>query len=145
MAEFEYPAVDFSKFTVLIVDDEEPYRKFLSKIIGKHLKATTDTAANPKEAFEYMKEKIPDLVLLDMQMPIMDGYTTLKKMRESNMLKDVPVIVCTALIYKELLLKLAQLDIDAYILKPSDIKTILDKVYNSLKKIKDKKNKPEDK
>jgi two-component system chemotaxis response regulator CheY len=68
--------------TILLVDDEAHIRKFVSLIL-KQLGATTlFEAANGEEALEVYRRENPDLVLLDISMPLLDGLNTLKKLKE---------------------------------------------------------------
>lgn len=122
----------FGKYTVLIVEDEEPFRKFLVKVIEKQVGASVAEAQNPKDAFQYLRLNKPDLIMLDMQMPMMDGHTTLRYIRSNNQTSSIPVIVCSALSYVSLFAELAKLKISDYIVKPSDTRTISDKVKKAL-------------
>jgi len=54
------------------------------------------TAANGQDAVEMAREEKPDLIILDVMMPIMDGYTALLKLRGYKETKDIPVIILTA-------------------------------------------------
>lgn len=128
---------DYSDISVLIVDDEDTYRRFIAAIVEKHFKIKPVICKNPKEAFDYMKEsKIPDLIILDMQMPIMDGLTTLKHLRSANKTKGIEVIINTALSTDSLLIELFKLGIADYIVKPSDTIVMSKKILNVLKKIR---------
>ncbi|MFP4529648.1 MAG: response regulator, partial [Candidatus Kapaibacterium sp.] len=60
--------MEFPNHTILLVDDEEGYRKFMRAVLEKGLKVRIDEAANPKQAFEYLEENLPSLIILDMQM-----------------------------------------------------------------------------
>ncbi len=129
---FLNPNIDFSEHIVMVVDDEEPYRKFISKVIEKYLKAQTITASNPKEAFELLQDMQPALIFLDMQMPLMDGQTALRYIRANAKTANIPVIICTALSNATLLFNLAKLGISDYIVKPSDPRTIIEKAYKAI-------------
>lgn len=70
--------------TILLVDDEAHIRKFVSLIL-KQLGATKLLeAANGEEALEVYQRESPDLVLLDISMPLLDGLATLKKLKERD-------------------------------------------------------------
>lgn len=133
---------DFSEICILIVDDEDVYRKFIAAIVEKNFMMKPVLCKNPKEAFDYMKNvKVPDLVILDMQMPIMDGLSALKFIRSGAKTKDVNVIINTALGTDSLLIELFKLGISDYILKPAETKIVTSKILNVLKKIKQNKSK----
>jgi CheY-like chemotaxis protein len=127
--------MEFPDYTILIIDDEEGYRKFMRAVLEKSLKVKVAEAANPKRAFEYLEKNTPTLILLDMQMPVMDGYKALKLMRQNENTKNTPVIACTGIYTKDLLASLAKLRIADYIVKPVYGDVLLEKVARVLKKI----------
>ncbi len=137
---FDLPSFDFSDMNVLLCDDDPAYRKILSSILKKTFKVTVREATNPQEAFSLIKESMPDLLVLDMQMPVMDGLTALKFLRSNDATKELPVIACTALSYGDLFMSLAKLKISDYIVKPSNAKIISGKFHKALNEIS-KRNK----
>ena len=82
---------------VLIVEDDADLREMMAQLLtleGYHI----DTAANGREALEYLNEAPrPDVILLDLMMPIMDGWEFRRRQQNDPALADVPVIVLTAL------------------------------------------------
>ncbi|MFA5335787.1 MAG: response regulator [Candidatus Omnitrophota bacterium] len=81
--------------TILIVDDEAD----LVKVTAFRLKSlgyNVVTGANGQEALDLMKEKRPDLVLLDMRLPVMDGRDACKTIKADPGLKDIPIVMFTA-------------------------------------------------
>ena len=125
--------MDFSDTNILVVDDEIPYRKFLSKLIEKKLKLNVIEAANPIEAFELMEKYSISLIMMDMEMPVMDGLTAIKKIRTMPKYYMTPIIACSALRSIDLIVNLGKLRINDYIAKPSDAVTILTKILKALK------------
>ncbi len=117
---------------VLIVDDEPAFRKFLKTIIEKELKIEAFEAKDPQEAFEFIDNITPDLIILDMEMPVMDGFTALIKLRGMPEKNNIPVIACTALSSSSLIRGLLKLNISDYIVKPSNSATILAKIKKAL-------------
>ena len=78
--------------TVLVVDDEEVIRSFLGRLLrGEGFQVRT--AASGAEALQVMAREMPDVVLLDLRMPGMDGAALLRRIRELH--GDVPVVVIT--------------------------------------------------
>lgn len=116
------------KVHILIVDDEVAYRKFIKKVVESYFLAEVSEAANPKEAFEILKNGIPDLMFLDMQMPLMDGLSMLKHIRAVKETASLPVIACTALANLDLLAQLVKLNIADYIVKPININLLTEKL-----------------
>ena len=84
------------KSSVLIVDDSEMNRDLLMRRLGK-MDLVLSEAANGEEALAAMKKQSFDLVLLDIMMPVMDGYETLEHMQENQDTQRIPVIMITAL------------------------------------------------
>lgn len=85
---------DYSGRTVLAVDDV-PVNVILLKTILTRIKVSTVTASNGKEALEALETVRPDLILLDLRMPVMDGFEFLSRIKNSDM-ADIPVVVVSA-------------------------------------------------
>jgi DNA-binding response OmpR family regulator len=81
---------------ILIVDDEFGIADIVAEILTEHGYAAS-IAINGKLALASMAEHRPDLVLLDVMMPVLDGVGTLLAMRADDNLRDVPVVMMTAL------------------------------------------------
>jgi diguanylate cyclase (GGDEF)-like protein/PAS domain S-box-containing protein len=90
------PAQDMQQKTLLLVDDEQTNLKLLKV----HLQKLTERileAESGEEALELTKGEIPDLVLLDVMMPGMDGYQVCKELQQNEETKEIPVIFLSAL------------------------------------------------
>lgn len=86
--------LDWSSKVILVVDDT-PTNFFLIKTALRSTKAEFLWAQNGLEAIEeFNKEQQIDLILMDIRMPVMDGYETTRKIRETN--KDIPIIAQTS-------------------------------------------------
>ena len=81
---------------ILIVDDNELNLKLATHVLEKN-GYQTSTALNGFEALEMTKKETPDMAILDVMMPDMDGYELCAKMRENPKLKNMPIIMLTAL------------------------------------------------
>lgn len=105
---------------VLIVDDKEENIYYLRALLGAH-GCDVATASNGAEALAQARETLPDLVVSDLLMPVMDGYTLLRHWKADPCLKEVPFVVYTATYTapedEQLALRLGA---DAFILKPSE-------------------------
>lgn len=121
------------KITVLLAEDD----RFVSDIYKRKL--GTDGfdvlfAPDGREAVKILEETIPDLVLLDIMMPFMDGMEVLQKMKGEDRWKKIPVVMLTNLAEKENIERSISMGADGYIIKahftPSEvvqkIKTVLD-------------------
>ena len=108
--------IEAKKNSLLIVDDENSNLKVLSHILGSEY--TIYTAKNGADAIERAKEYKPDLILLDILMPEMDGYQTLSTIKKTEEIKKIPVIFITGLDSDEDEEKGLSLDAVDYITKP---------------------------
>ncbi|MBU0945454.1 MAG: response regulator [Proteobacteria bacterium] len=112
--------------TVLLVEDEKDLLTLLSYHLQKE-NFTVLQAENGKVACEIIDEKKPDLILLDILMPEMDGWEACTIIREhqDHLISSIPVIMLTALRDEKDKLKGLQLGADAFINKPYSIKEVL--------------------
>ncbi len=86
-----------SSKTIMIVDDDQHILNLHARIIESRLaNCTVIKAHNGREALEMMQKETPDLVLLDLMMPEIDGFGVLEFMRASEHLRNIPVIILTA-------------------------------------------------
>jgi len=108
--------IEAKKNSLLIVDDENSNLKVLSYILGPEYAIIT--ASNGTDAIERAKEYKPDLILLDILMPEMDGYRTLSEIKKIEDIKKIPVIFITGLDSDEDEEKGLSLDAVDYITKP---------------------------
>lgn len=107
---------------ILIVEDEKALSRVLVKIFEKNY-YSVDAVYNGKEALDYIASDNYDIVLMDVMMPVMDGITALKKIRESG--NQIPVLLLTA--KSDVEDKVMGLDSGAnyYITKPFDTQELL--------------------
>ena len=95
---------------VLVVDDEEPIRRLLVEMLGDY---DVITAKDGSEALETAMETKPDLVITDIRMPDMDGYTLLMKLREFH--PDLPVLALSGFVRDD---DIKEYDFDGFVAKP---------------------------
>ena len=81
---------------LLLVEDDPINQELIMALLDSEGLTITDTANNGKEALDILAEKTFDGVLMDCQMPVMDGFTATRKIREELQLKDLPIIAVTA-------------------------------------------------
>ncbi|MCP5007606.1 MAG: AAA family ATPase [Planctomycetes bacterium] len=96
---FDFNAISFVPARMLIVDDIE-YNRELLKTYLESYGFELDEAANGREAIENIRNQEPDLVLLDMKMPEMDGYEALAILKNDEHLKHIPIVAVTAFALK---------------------------------------------
>ena len=119
-----------NKNSLLIVDDENANLKVLAHILGSDY--TIYTAVNGTSAIQKAKEYRPDLILLDILMPGMDGYQTLSEIKETEELKKTPVIFTTGLDSEEDEEKGLSMDAADYIVKPFSPTIVRMRVRNQI-------------
>ncbi len=111
---------------ILIVDDEPINLLLMESLLSD--KHETQTASNGQLAYDMITNHIPDIVLLDVLMPEMDGFETLKKIRENKQLNNVIVLMVTAKIEKEDVAEALRMGADDYIKKPVDATELYTKI-----------------
>lgn len=120
-----------SKTKILVVEDIELNCKFITKLLS-NMGLVCDIANDGREAIEALKKQNYDLVLMDCQMPIMDGYEATKKIRESqdDKQRNIPIIAMTANAMQSDREKCFKAGMTDYISKPID----KEKLFNILSK-----------
>jgi CheY-like chemotaxis protein len=88
------PVQQTTNAKILVVDDEEYLLEFYHEILTKRGYQVL-TAANGQEALNQVTAQRPDLILLDIMMPLMDGNEVLRQLKDNPQTKDIPVIVLT--------------------------------------------------
>jgi adenylate cyclase len=109
---------------ILLVDDEPEFLEMLQMRLeanGYEVQTATDGA----EGFRKAKEEHPNLILLDVMMPGMDGFEVLSKLRACEDTKYLPVVMLTAKRESKFLLKSQELRATDYLMKPCDSKELL--------------------
>jgi DNA-binding response OmpR family regulator len=106
---------------ILIVDDEIYIRELIAKY-AKHEQYETTLASNGKEALELVKENQYDVVIMDIMMPVLDGFSAVKEIRKFS---SVPVIMLSARSEEYDKLYGFDLGIDDYVTKPFSPKELL--------------------
>ncbi|SEB48040.1 Response regulator receiver domain-containing protein [Tenacibaculum sp. MAR_2009_124] len=112
---------------ILIVDDE-PNIVMSLEYAFKKKSYEVFIARDGTEAFEIAKEQSPQVILLDIMMPKMDGYETLKKIKEVDHLKNTNVIFLSAKSKTNDIEKGMSLGADDYVTKPFSVKKLIEKV-----------------
>lgn len=113
---------------VLYVDDEPDIREIALLALSLDPGLESRSAANGIEALAMMAEWLPDIVLLDVMMPMLDGPSTLVRLRESPRTMTVPVVFITARAQSQEIQGFATLDARGVIAKPFDPMTLAQQV-----------------
>lgn len=118
---------DFSQYNVLVVDDVPLNQKLVTKMLTR-FNFRIRTASNGLQALEAVREELPDLILLDILMPVMDGFDMLKILRANPATEKVRVIILSALNSNEDVVKGFNLGANDFITKP----IIMEKLVHSV-------------
>jgi CheY-like chemotaxis protein len=118
-------------YTILAVDDSKALRNFVQKTLAP-FSCDVHEATNGFNAFFAIERARPDLVLLDVNMPVMDGLEALTRMRSTPELQDIPVIMLTSPADHLVLDKLTALKADGLLVKPFNETALLEKIRTVL-------------
>lgn len=118
---------DFSRFNILAVDDVQLNRLLVQKMLSR-FNFRIREAANGLEAVREVLNERPDLILLDMMMPQMDGFEFLEWLKSSPQNASIPVIVLSALNSNEDIVRAYNLGAKDFITKPIP----MDKLFSSV-------------
>jgi len=119
------------KVKILIVDDELDCVSIVQCRL-EWCNYDVITATNGKEGLEKAASEKPDLILLDTNMPVINGHEMLERMRNDQAIKDTPVIMVTALCDAKDIDTATSLGISDYITKPIDFEKLIEKIANIL-------------
>lgn len=119
---------------VLLIDDNPKYLRDALPFYGY----SVETAVNGRDAIKILDKKDFDIVLLDVMMPEMDGWETLKQIRTNNKTKNLPVIMVTALNEDRKMVKGLKIGADDYIVKPFILPNLLARMEAVLRRSKRK-------
>jgi len=116
---------------ILVVNDEPDILKIVTfrlKKIGYEILE----AADGEKALHLIEKERPDLILLDLRLPAIDGYEVCRRIKADEKLKAIPVIILTASVTSEMETKVEELKADDYVVKPFDSEVLLAKVKHFL-------------
>ena len=112
---------------ILSVDDSTMVRKIVARTFRPYDCIVLE-AANGEEGLALAASEKPDLILLDITMPVMDGVTMLVRLREDPELKSIPVIMLTAESSRDTVAYIAKLGVRDYMVKPFQESQLIEKV-----------------
>ena len=120
------------KKVILIVEDDLKSLKLFRDLLQATGYAILE-ATNGKKAVELAREKKPDLILMDIQMPVMDGFEATKILNADGDTENIPIIALTSYAMKNDKEKIREAGCNGYISKPIDTKEFLKKVAEYLR------------
>ena len=104
---------------ILLVEDN-PMNRRVSQFLLKAQGYIVDEARDAQEALEMLKARLPDLILMDLQLPGMDGYAATKIIKQDATTKDIPIVALTAYAMAGDAERAREAGCDGYITKPID-------------------------
>lgn len=119
-----------NKKMIVAVDDSSITLKRLTKVLGEQYDLHAFSVGN--RALRFLKDRTPDLVILDIDMPEINGYEMLKVIRETEHLKKIPVLFLTSNNDKSYVIKAVAAGANDYVVKPIDEEILMDKVHAAL-------------
>ena len=117
---------------ILVVDDEPDLVDTMRRRL-EFFDWDVTTAPNGKEGLENALNEKPDLIVLDIDMPVMNGHEMLKQLREHPNLRDIPVIMCTMSDKVQDITTASSNNICDYLTKPFDFADLTEKIAAALK------------
>ena len=121
---------DINKSLILLVDDNVRNLQLLGSLLNEHYK--TAVAFDGDEALAFVRKKQPDLILLDIMMPKMDGFKVCEVLKADEEMKETPIIFLTGKTDSESVVKGLEIGANDYILKPFNQKELLARVKTHL-------------
>lgn len=115
-------------YTVLYIEDNPANLRLVTQILGKNPQLRLITAHTPEFGLEMVSARLPELILLDINLPGMDGYQLLSVLRSMDSVKKIPVIAISANATPRDIERGLAAGFDEYIIKPIDIRYFLETV-----------------
>lgn len=119
-------------YKILTVDDSKTIRMIVKKAF-KPFNCELYEGENGVEGLAIAAKEMPDLIILDITMPVMTGIEMLGKLKAENDLKDIPVIMLTAESGKENVMQIVKMGVKDYIVKPFKGEQLIERAKNILK------------
>jgi DNA-binding response OmpR family regulator len=131
------------KSLVLIVDDEPQIRLLLREFLSGQFE--TDFAANGREAVRKSEELRPDVILMDVMMPDLDGISAVQKIRENALTRHIPILMLTAANTARYRIEAFDLGADDFITKPFEVEELLSRIRSKLVRARQLRDAPPNK
>jgi len=121
-----------NKAHILVVEDNEDVHTFLKMLLEPAYHVSS--ASNGLEALDQLNTgNIPDMILSDVMMPVMDGFQLLEKVKQSSDFQSIPFLMLTARVAQDDKMKALRIGVDGYLTKPFGEEELLAVIYNTLK------------
>ncbi|AXG69229.1 sensor histidine kinase TmoS [Kordia sp. SMS9] len=128
---------EVSDKTILIVEDHPEMQQFIASILQENYQLVI--VNNGKEALDKLQSTAVDLIVSDVMMPAMDGFTLLETLKESDAYREIPIIMLTALSDIKYKLNALTIGVDDYLTKPFIASELLARIQNLLQRYQSRK------
>jgi CheY-like chemotaxis protein len=122
-------------YKILVADDEPPIVRLMEFILARHGHEML-TAVNGEQALAMVREHAPDLVLLDIMMPRIDGYEVARTLRADPQFARMPIIMLSAKAQEEDIQRGMDVGVDAYITKPFSPEHLVEVVQDHMNRVR---------
>ena len=129
--EFLENELDFESARILVVDDLFVNRQLVRNFLEDFSNLIIIEAENGKLAIEAAEENIPDLILMDIKMPVMNGVEAIQILKSTNKTKDIPIVALTASAFEQTKAEVIE-SCDGYLQKPVSRKNLIEKIAEFL-------------
>jgi len=129
---------DYSKFNVLAVDDIPLNLLLVQKMLSR-FNFRIRTASGGQQALDAVAQEKPDLILLDLMMPVIDGFEVIRRLRDDPATADVQIVILSALNSQEDVVKGFNAGADDFIMKPIIMEKLLTCVVTQMQLIEARK------
>lgn len=118
---------------IMLVDDSRTIRNIQKNVLAQLGHTDVLEAADGVQALELLQKDRPDLMLVDWNMPNMDGLTLVKTVREKD--KQLPLIMCTTEAEKQRVIEALKAGVNNYVVKPFTADTLAEKISQTMAKV----------
>lgn len=126
--------IDYGEYTIHIVDDSKSIIAALTEVL-KSKGYTVTYSTNGQSAINLINKELPSLIILDVEMPVMDGYDTIRYLKSHKETSNIPVIFHTGLRNEEVIKNLFELGASDYISKPFIAQELLARIEKEINTI----------
>ncbi len=119
------------QITVMVVDDSITVRKVTTRLLERH-GMNVFTAKDGVDAVGKLQDQVPDIMLLDIEMPRMDGYELAQHVRNNERLRDIPIIMITSRHGEKHRQRAMEIGVNSYLGKPYQEAELLDNIHSLL-------------
>lgn len=111
--------------TILYIEDNQANSRLMQRLVSSKTPYKLITSGDASLGLQLARENQPDLILLDINLPGMDGYETMEQLKNSSQTQDIPVVAISAAAMERDLLKGKKAGFKKYLTKPVDINILL--------------------